>query len=174
MAKVPFSKLGLKKKDDVVAININDIDIEVKQYLPVEDKLTLIQNVMNDAADSNNFINPTKVEVFAHLQIVFNYTNLNFTEKQKENLPKLYDLLESNGVIAEVCKAIPTTEYSGLVETINDTITAYHTYKNSAVGIMETISADYSNLDFNATAIQQKIANKDNVQFLSDVMNKLG
>jgi hypothetical protein len=40
MAKLPFSKLNLKKvKDEVKIIKFNDMDIEVKQYLPINDKL---------------------------------------------------------------------------------------------------------------------------------------
>ena len=40
MAKVAYSKLKLKTKDDVKLIQLNDeITIEVKQYLPIQDKL---------------------------------------------------------------------------------------------------------------------------------------
>ena len=39
MAKVPFSKLNLKKIDKVQVVTINGLEIEVKQYLPVAEKL---------------------------------------------------------------------------------------------------------------------------------------
>jgi hypothetical protein len=51
MAKVTFTKLALKKKEEVKNIKINDIDIEVKQYLPVNDKLDLIARVISGAHD---------------------------------------------------------------------------------------------------------------------------
>ena len=69
MAKVAFSKLALKKQDKVNTIKIGNFDIEVKQYLPVNDKLELISNVINAAHDKNNFSNPVKVSVFTALEI---------------------------------------------------------------------------------------------------------
>ena len=37
MAKVAFSKLGIKENKDVNTIVFNDIEIEIKKYLSIED-----------------------------------------------------------------------------------------------------------------------------------------
>ena len=174
MAKVPFSKLNLKKIDKVQVVTINGLEVEVKQYLPVAEKLELIANVLNNSADDNNFANPVKVEVFANLEIMYAYTNISFTDKQKEDPTKLYDLLEENGMIAEVIAAIPENEYALLLGWIDETIEAFYTYRNSVMGIMEQISADYSNLSLDATEIQQKLADPQNLELLKNVMTKLG
>ena len=174
MAKVPFTKLGLKKKEEIKNITINDQVIEVKQYLPISDKINIITNVIENSADDNNFANPVKVEVFANLEIMYAYTNISFTDKQKENPTKLYDLLEENGIIAEVIAAIPENEYALLLGWIDETIEAFYTYRNSVMGIMEQISADYSNLSLDATEIQQKLADPQNLELLKNVMTKLG
>ena len=47
MAKVAFSKLGLKVNQDIKTIEFNGQNIEVKQYLPIQDKLRLISNIIN-------------------------------------------------------------------------------------------------------------------------------
>ena len=174
MAKVPFTKLGLKKKEEIKNITINDQVIEVKQYLPISDKINIITNVIENSADDNNFANPVKVEVFANLEIMYAYTNISFTDKQKGDPTKLYDLLEENGVIAEVIAAIPENEYALLLGWIDETIEAFYTYRNSVMGIMEQISADYSNLSLDATEIQQKLADPQNLELLKNVMTKLG
>ena len=174
MAKVSFTKLGLKKKEEIKNITINDQVIEVKQYLPISDKINIITNVIENSADDNNFANPVKVEVFANLEIMYAYTNISFTDKQKEDPTKLYDLLEENGVIAEVIAAIPENEYALLLGWIDETIEAFYTYRNSIMGIMEQISADYSNLSLDATEIQQKLADPQNLELLKNVMTKLG
>ena len=83
MSRVPFTKLGLKKKEEIKNITINDQVIEVKQYLPISDKINIITNVIENSADDNNFANPVKVEVFANLEIMYAYTNISFTDKQK-------------------------------------------------------------------------------------------
>ena len=174
MAKVSFTKLGLKKKEEIKNITINDQIIEVKQYLPISDKINIITNVIENSADDNNFANPVKVEVFANLEIMYAYTNISFTDKQKEDPTKLYDLLEENGVIAEVIAAIPENEYALLLGWIDETIEAFYTYRNSVMGIMEQISTDYSNLSLDATEIQQKLADPQNLELLKSIMTKLG
>ena len=174
MSRVPFTKLGLKKIEDTKTISICDQDVEVKQYLPINDKINIITNVIEKSADDNNFANPVKVEVFANLEIMYAYTNISFTDKQKENPTKLYDLLEENGIIAEVIAAIPENEYALLLGWIDETIEAFYTYRNSVMGIMEQISADYSNLSLDATEIQQKLADPQNLELLKSVMTKLG
>lgn len=174
MAKLSFNKLGLTKNQDVATIIVNDQTIEVKQYLPVNDKLQLISNVINQSADDNNFANPIKVNVFTVLEIIDFYTNISFTEKQKEDPTKLYDLIVSNDLARMIARNIPQVELDDLMRGIKDSVEAVYKYKNSALGIMETISTDYSNLDFNASEIQSKLADPENMAFLKDVLSKLG
>lgn len=175
MAKVAFSKLNLKKQEGVQTLKLNDLEIEVKQYLPVNEKLILISNVINNAASQDaTFKNPVKVEIFGSLEIIYNYTNLTFTEKQKEDPGKLYDLLEENGVIAAVVAMIPEDEYQFLIDGIDSSMDAFYNYQNSVMGILDRVSADYSNLDMDATAIQKKIADPANVTLLKNVLEKMG
>ena len=174
MSRVPFSKLNLKKIDKVQVVTINGLEIEVKQYLPVAEKLELIANVLNNSADDNNFANPVKTYVLSHLEIIYAYTNLSFTDKQKEDPAKLYDILETNGIIDSIILALPPSEYDNLIEDITSTIDAYYKYKNSALGILEAATTDYKNLDLEASDIQKKIADPDNLTLLKDVITRLG
>ena len=173
MAKVPFSRLNLKKIDKVQVVTINGLEIEVKQYLPVAEKLELIANVLNNSADDNNFANPVKTYILSHLEIIYAYTNLSFTDKQKEDPAKLYDILDTNGIIDSIILALPPSEYDNLIEDITSTIDAYYKYKNSALGILEAATTDYKNLDLEASDIQKKIADPDNLTLLKDVITKL-
>ena len=174
MAKVSFTKLGLKVNQEFKTFNFNEQVIEVKQYLPVNEKLALISNVINQSIDENNFNNPLQVKVFTLLEIVYNYTNINFTDKQKEDSAKLFDMLYSSGFIAEVLDNIPNKEYDEIIEYTNKSIKAYYDYKNSVMGILENISADYSNLNLDATEIQKKLGDPENMALLKDVLTKLG
>ena len=49
MAKVAFTKLGLKLNKEVKTFIWNDQEIEIKQYLPVDEKLALIGNVISNS-----------------------------------------------------------------------------------------------------------------------------
>lgn len=173
MSKVSFIKLGLKKNEEIKTIKFNDIEIEVKQYLPANDKLALIGNVINNS-HSTNFANPVLIEVMGSLEIIYTYTNINFTDKQKEDPMKLYDLLNSSGLIDAIVSAIPQVEYETVIDGISDTIEAVYAYENSAMGILNTISKDYSNLELDATKISEKLSDEKNLGLLKEVVTKLG
>ena len=174
MAKVSFTKLGLKVNQDIKTIEFNGQSIEVKQYLPVNNKLELISNVINLAHDENNFANPVKISVFTTLEIIYAYTNINFTDKQKEDPTKLYDMLISSGLVTAVVNVIPETEYHEIMRGVSDSIDAIYTYRNSVMGILDTVSTDYSALNFDATEIQKKIGDPENMALLKQVLTKLG
>lgn len=174
MAKIGFTKLSLKRKNEVKTITINNNQIEIKQYLPVNEKLDLIARVINGAHDQNNFPNPIKIEVIGTLEMIMAYTNISFTEKQKEDIPKLYDLLEENGIIKDIISQIPEDEYNFIIDGINKTVDAVYTYNNSILGILESVSQDYSNLDFDIQKLQNDIANPENLKLVKEVLTKLG
>ena len=175
MAKVSFTKLGLNKNQEIKILKWNDQEIEIKQYLPVADLIDLATLIVNKAHDEDsNFSNPIRVEVYTTLEILFKYTNINFTDKQKEDVLKLYDLVVSSGLYNEIIKLIPEEEYNKLIITVEKTINAVYAYQNSVLGILDTISEDYSSLDFDATSIQSKLADPNNLEFLKSVLTKLG
>lgn len=174
MAKIGLTKLGLKINTDIVTIDINDEKVEVKKYLPIQQKLEMIGNIIEMAHDiENNYANPVKTKVFLDLEIMYNYTNINFTDKQKEDPAKLYDLLKSSGILKQV-KNILNEEYYNLIQDLKDSQEAVYNYRNSILGILDTIKTDYSDLNLEASEIQKKLADPENMAFLKDVLTKLG
>lgn len=174
MAKLSFTKLGLKKLDEIKTLTIGENIIEVKQYLPVNEKLDLIARVLNGAHDENNFPNPIKIDVIGSLEIIMAYTNITFTDKQKEDIGKLYDLLEENGLIDQIVELIPAAEYDFILGGIDKTIDAVYTYQNSVLGILESVNQDYGQLNLDATEIQKKLNDPNALATVKEVLNKLG
>lgn len=174
MAKVAFTKLGLKVNQEKLVVKFNEQEIEVEQYLPINEKLELISRVLNFASDENNFANPIKLDIYLTLEILFAYTNINFTDKQKEDVTKLYDLVTSSGLVETVFSVLPQEEYDALAYGLKTSAEAIYTYKNSVLGILEAVSTDYSNLNLDATEIQQKLADPENMELLRNVLTKLG
>lgn len=176
MAKVAFSKLGIKENKDVNTIVFNDIDIEIKRYLSVEDKLNMISAAINNAMDENGDINSVVLEAHFNLQVVFYYTNLTFTDKQKENLVKLYDLLKGSGLMDAVIDAIgfDNEEYYDAYRGCKSTVNEIMTKRQSARGIMEDIVANYGNMNFDTAEMQKNIADPNNLTLLKNIMDKLG
>lgn len=138
MANVTFSSLKLKTNTDVKKITVCDKEIEVKQYLPAEDKNSILEITIQEA-DRGTVVNTFALDCLFHLYMVFKYTNITFTDKQKEDLFKLYDLLECNGVINAVIEAIPTAEYKELHDALVDIVDKYAVYRNSFKGALEQL-----------------------------------
>lgn len=174
MAKIAFTKLGLKVDKENEIINWNDQEIEIKQYLPVNEKLELISRIINNSAEDMKFYNVGKIEIFTTLEIIFAYTNINFTDKQKEDVCKLYDLFMSSDLMDEIFAHIPESELDWISDTVEDTIESIYSYQNSVMGILDAIKNDYSALDLDASEIQKKLADPENLELLKGIMTRLG
>lgn len=174
MAKVSLAKLGLSVNKEVNHFTWNDQDIEIKQYLPIQDKLDLCTRIINESVDENNWYNPGRVAVYQLVETILAYTNINVTEKQKEDITKLFDLFNYHNFAQQVYAALPAGELESITAIVEATIENIYKYKNSAVGLLETISSDYSGLELNAENITQALAKGEGVEFLHDVLNKLG
>lgn len=174
MAKVPFTKLKCKVNDNEIPVQIGEETIAVKQYLPIQEKLALIGRVVEFAHEQdNNFSNPVKAGVYRDLEVVFAYTNISFTDKQKEDLPKLYDMLYSSGIIETIIDNIPEDEYSEIVFGIKDSINAIYSYQNSILGILDTINTDYSNLNLDVKELQSNLTNPEGLENLKNILTKI-
>lgn len=177
MAKISYNKLGITKDElnKVQTVEYNDQTIEVKQYLPIVEKSELITRVLNNSVDENTgYYNLLKLDMNLGLEIVYAYSNISFTEKQKEDPMKLYDMLNASKVLNLIIGLVPDGEFYYLNKTTYEMANNIVAYRNSAMGIMEAISADYSNLDLDATDIQKKLNDPDNMALLKDVLTKLG
>ena len=171
MAKVSFTKLGLSKDklNEITMIEFNGQSIEVKQYLPINEKMEMIQTVSGKAIDDAYFANPSKIQVFISLEIVYHYTNINFTEKQKEDEAKLYDLIYANNLLHKIIEAIPQDEYDFVIKNAYACVEAISTFHNSALGIVNSITSDYSNTEFDINSLVEQIKDPEVMATLKDI-----
>ena len=113
MAKVSYANLKLKSNTAVKTFEFEGQVIEVKQYLSIEDKYDLIMIALQKSKEGNIY-NALKLDVYFHLNLVYLYTNLSFTDKQKENEYKIYDALVSSGLLDLIIENIDEDEYTEL------------------------------------------------------------
>lgn len=174
MAKVSFSKLNLNKNTEVSTFEWGDQIIEVKDYLPIGDKLNLISEIINDSIDKNGYYNPARVYLHTILKMIMAYTNVSFTDKQKEDPKKLYDLVVGSGFSAKVFGEINPGEYAQIKSWVAETIHSIYEYKNSAAGILDIISTDYKDTTFDMEQLTNDIQNPETLGLLKDILTKLG
>lgn len=175
MAKIAFTKLGLKKDDSIKELEWNGQKIEIKQFLSTGDKLDLISKVVNLSTDENAFYNPCKVEIFETIEIIIAYSNINITDKQYEDILKLYDLFISSGFKDAIYEIIPKEEIDYIDKSIFATITEIYRYRDSALGIVQSIAEDFKDTDMDARKIINTLQeNPEGMELLKDVVTKVG
>ena len=161
MAKVTYASLKLKTDDSVKIFKINDTEIEVLKYLPIEDKYDLISITLQNSKE-NGIYNPIKLDMYFHLYLVYMYTNINFTDKQKENESKLYDTLKSNGIIDSLLDTIEESEYNDLISFMEEQVEWELKYTTTAASLISKIVDD---LPKNAQAAMDIVENFDKTKF---------
>ena len=175
MAKIPFSKLNIKTA--VIAptnARFNEIDIEVLPRLTTDDRVKFIEEIIANVQSENAFINEISLTVWFDLCVLFYYTNLTFTDNQKSDPGKLYDMCITSGLLGIVKSKIGPDELNFMHTLVNVQIEKIYNYRNSAYGILDAMKNDYDNLNLDATEIQKKLGDEKNLAVLKETLTKLG
>lgn len=138
MANVTYASLKLKNEVKIESFDFEGHKIEVLQYLPIEDKYSLV-NITLQKAKEGAIYNPVKIDWFFHLNLIYMYSNITFTEKQREDEAKLYNALVTNGLRDAIIEKIPESEYQTLFSYIDTLMQDTLTYKNSISGSIAEI-----------------------------------
>lgn len=170
MSKVSYANLKLKVNTEVKQVKWGEEPeqkiIEVAQYLPIDEKYDLIMITLQKAKEDILY-NPIKLDMYFHLHLVYMYTNLYFTDKQKEDEAKIYDALEGSGLLTEIIKNMNEAEYNDLWEKINDYMEAELRYTTTTAAALRAIIND---LPAQAQAAADIVNNFDKEKF-SEVTN---
>ena len=154
-----YSDLNLSINNETIGTTVNDVEIEVRKYLPIEDKIDLIEIALQKA-EENGVYNEMKVAMYFNLYIIYMYTNLEFTDEEKMDEYKLYNELESNGVIIAVLGALQ--EYQELFHYLNIMKDVKMRYKTSAAALIQTFIQD---MPKNAEAMSEIVDNFDKEKY---------
>lgn len=175
MAKPTLNKLKLTSLEDK-EFHYKDVEepIVIKSYLPIGDKLDLISRVLNYSATDMKFYNPGAVDMFFKLEVVYAYTNISFTDKQKSSPSELYDKLEGSGFLETLWRQLPDEVDAILYPMMIKTVQSVYKYFNSAYSVLDALNTDYDNMDSTAQDIQNKLKDPDTLKTLKDVLTKLG
>lgn len=174
MVKVNVTKLNKIKSLDPIDIKIGEETISVVQYLPLEKKLTVMQNIIEQAGNNEEgFYNIVKLSVFYTIEMLRVYTNISFTEKQLEDPQKLYDIIVLNNIWETVKDSIPEKERDYIWENTCALAREITEYNHSALGILKLMSDDYENLNFDVQEITEKLSDRTNLDLVRNLLTKL-
>lgn len=138
---ISYANMKLKPVTTTHKFEWNGNEIEVLDYLPIEDKYDLIMITLQKSLE-DGYYNPIKIDEFFHLHLIYMYTNINFTEKQKEDEHKLYDSLKSNGLIDAFIEQMNEFDYSELFNMLDDTKKELTEYRRSTSALIQSLVSD--------------------------------
>ena len=159
--KVSYANMKLKVNSEIKTFNFGGQKIEVLQYLPAQDKYDLLMITLQKSLE-NGAYNEFKLNLYFELHLVYMYTNISFTEKQREDEFKLYDTLKSNGFYEKFFQVINEDEYNELFEQLNAIKNASFKNKRSVAGLVSGLIDD---LPANAEAAAKIVESFDPEQY---------
>ena len=161
-----YSDLNLTIYNNTTNISITpDFDINVKMYLPIEDKNDIIQLALQNS-EENGIYNLLKLNMYFELYIMYLYTDIEFTLEEKSDPVALYDVLKSRGIIESTIDAIPGAEYEYLLTMLKETMKLKLEHRNTVAAVLNNF---IDNLPKNAEEAMN-IVNKFNPEDFQQVL----
>lgn len=174
MAKVQYTKVTPIKKIDPVTFDLDGNEITVIQYLPITEKTNLIGEVLNAVIDTTGYYNPVRLEVWFNVMVIKYYTNISITDKQMEDIAKVYDALSMNKVFEAVISHIPAEEYEAVFDAVEECANNIVNFNSSLLGMVSAINTDYQITKEGIDETVAKIENPDNLTMVKDILEKIG
>ena len=167
MAKVPFTKLYTKEDlGKVKTFTWNEQEIEVKQYLPIEEKLDIMGNLLETCLNDHTILNPLEISSNLDVLMVMHYTNISFTEIQKgKNAIVTYNILKEIGLIDSIKSYVPKSELL-LLDSIYEILENSMKYLNSLPVLIDNIIEKGKNNQIDLQALKDEISNNEEVNNL--------
>ena len=166
---VSFKDLNLSLNNEVKTFTFNNEKIEVKQHISTNDKNDLIQIALQKAAEGNIY-NDILADAFFHLNIIYLYTDIEFSEEDKADELDLYDKIVESNLLNSVLSCMNEEEYNSLANTMNAEMEKRVKYNNSAAAVLQSLIQD---LPANAAAAADIVNSWDAEKFQSvqDMVN---
>ena len=158
-----FSDLQLTSVSDTIKL---ENGIQITKYLPLSDKLDLVQIALQKSEEDGVY-NEILLDAYFHLNIIYLYTNLQFSQEEREDELALYDILEANGIINMVLANMDENEYHMLEDYVQEMKQEKLLYGNSAAAVLRGIIRD---LPKNAAAAKEIVDSFDQNKY-QEVIN---
>lgn len=167
-----FNEIKQPIEKEMKEIMLFDTPVQIVQYLPFETKLELISEIINASGDDQGFYNSAKLDFYIDMKMMEYYTDLTFDEET--DAVEVYDTLVLDGFFTKMYEAIPASEFDFITHNVMRTIDNIYKYRNSAYGILDSLKTDYNDLDLNIEKLTSQLSNGENVEFLKEIIDKMG
>ena len=145
--------------------DFNGTTIFVKQYLPIQDKVQLIQDIVELASDdSTGCFSPARVYVYYVLVTISAYCDIDLDRTMKDT--DLFDFVTNSHLDEKVFTAIPENEMRIINKLLTDTIRDIARFNNSFAGIIRLASNSAGDMDNSLADILKQLQDGENKEDL--------
>lgn len=166
MEKVKFTDLGIELSEETEKIIFNNKEIEIKKYLPISQRYDIIMIALQKAYEDGIY-NSLKLDEYFNLNIIYSYTNIEFSAEDREDEDTLYDKIEQSGLLNAVLLALDKDQYQEMVNILTEITDVRQKFENSTAGMLKKF---FNEISVNADQMQQIVDNFDKDKYL-EVMN---
>lgn len=176
MGKTPFSKLKTKISQEVIQVQIPDTEItlDILTYLPQATKAGFIGFVVENSIDqTTGCSSPLRLDTWFSIALAKYYGQITFTDKQLEDVGKVYDILQGNNVFNIIANAIPDEEYSYIKSCTEATAADVTRYNTSAAGIIGAMRSESDGLGGQIDELLKRIQDKEGISELLSIRDAI-
>ena len=161
MAELNYSDLGINKITTTNSFEWNGKEVKIVDYLSIDDKYDIVMITLQKSLEEGIY-NPIKLDIYFHLNLVYAYSNIIFSDEDREDEEKLYDELLISGFMIDFLKHIDVKEYAEMQDYIEKISTLKMQYSNTAASVIKKLVDD---LPANAEAMQSIVDNFDQEKY---------
>ena len=146
MDKIKISSMGAPEVPESRYLDIGAASVEIKPIIPYEEVLDMIQWCIDLIINDRPFLSAPLKRIVKDLAILKFYTNfdLSFLDEFHEmtDIYSEYDVVKSFGVIKAITPFVDADQLKFFNETLDETLVSIINYRNSAVGVIDTLADD--------------------------------
>lgn len=146
------------KKDNVKVITFNDIDIEVKQHISIQEKKIIVELMTTSVFDKETGLYDSMMkEIMMCYFLSKFYTNINITD----DMFGMYNLLSETGLLDQITSAIPESEIDFITQHLNIRINSYKEVLSKSDHWIYKVLDFLSNIDDNIPEVLNTVKDFD-------------
>lgn len=148
----------------------------IKTYVPIGDILQAAETILQlSLVPELGIYLPGQIEVYTFLYGYYLFTDIEFTEEEKDNPKETYDKLHLADDYREIKKALQEVEsYYTYRAIVADTIKKLEAYQTSAYGILDSLKKDYDNMNLDVEKLKNDIQDRKGIELVDKIVEKLG
>lgn len=139
---VKFTDLNINNKTlDSNTFEFNGHTIKVATHIPVRDMYDLLMITLQKSKEDGIF-NTLKMDVYFHLNLVYLYSDIEFSDEDRADEFELHDKLTQSGFMDKFLEAFDDDEYNYLKEQIEALSTVITNYNSTAAALISSLIQD--------------------------------